>query len=169
NEQKQPVAVVPPPQPQPTPVPVSPAPKTQPATTIASTPRTIERVTVERVVSNGGISEALLNSRLTQLQKTLEDEIHANSVAYSTDTSKIYQALSLSGGGGGGGTTNVTNVTNVNGVTTFVALTDVPNALVAGDILYSDSADHLAALPVGADGMVLKLSGGFPTWAPDLT
>src|SRR5439155_598863 len=84
----------------------------------------------------------------------------------SNDTTKIYQSFSAPGNGGGG---SVTNVTNVNGVDTFIELTDVPSSLAAGDIVYADIANHLAALPAGANGLVLKLAGGFPTWAPDMT
>lgn len=38
-------------------------------------------------------------------------------------------------------------------------------SLVSGDILYSDSAGHLARLPKGTDGRVLQLVGGIPSWA----
>ncbi len=38
-----------------------------------------------------------------------------------------------------------------------------------GDLLYANSATSLARLPAGSNGLVLKLSGGVPTWGTDLT
>jgi hypothetical protein len=38
-----------------------------------------------------------------------------------------------------------------------------------GDILYADGGGNLAALPVGSNNQVLKISGGLPTWGADLT
>ncbi|MBI5469691.1 hypothetical protein HY968_00005, partial [Candidatus Kaiserbacteria bacterium] len=38
-----------------------------------------------------------------------------------------------------------------------------------GDILYSDSSNHLTTLTVGGSGTVLKVAGGVPTWGTDLT
>jgi|GEM_PF-5580843 len=39
----------------------------------------------------------------------------------------------------------------------------------SGDILYADNAGILTALPKGANGQVLKLSGGLPSWGTDIT
>jgi hypothetical protein len=36
---------------------------------------------------------------------------------------------------------------------------------VAGDILYSDSANSLSSLPIGSSNQVLTVSGGLPIWA----
>lgn len=38
-------------------------------------------------------------------------------------------------------------------------------SLVPGDVLYATAADTLARLPIGADGTVLTLASGFPSWA----
>jgi len=38
-----------------------------------------------------------------------------------------------------------------------------------GDILYADAANHLAKLPIGAAGEVLKVAGGVPTWGAGST
>ncbi|HYE23336.1 MAG TPA: helix-turn-helix domain-containing protein, partial [Candidatus Paceibacterota bacterium] len=38
-----------------------------------------------------------------------------------------------------------------------------------GDILYADNAGALTPLPKGANGQVLKLSGGLPSWGSDIT
>lgn len=39
----------------------------------------------------------------------------------------------------------------------------------AGDIIYADVDPKWTVLPKGADGEVLKLVGGFPSWEPDAT
>ncbi|MBU1131173.1 hypothetical protein KJ840_03510, partial [Patescibacteria group bacterium] len=41
------------------------------------------------------------------------------------------------------------------------------SSYAAGDILYAGGADSLTRLAKGADGKVLKLAGGVPTWADD--
>lgn len=44
------------------------------------------------------------------------------------------------------------------------ALETITGAAV-GDIFYLDAEGHLARLPVGTDGQVLKVASGLPSWA----
>jgi hypothetical protein len=167
------------PVPAPTPLPLPPAP--EPKIAVVTSPAPAQQViqpvrsgnitnpirerVIEKVVPSSEVAfTGVTLTQLNDLETRLNAKIHDQSVAYSQDTSKIYQSFSAPSSGGGGG-----SVTNVNGVTTFVALTDVPSSLAAGDILFANIVDHLSALPAGANGMVLKLAGGFPTWAPDMT
>lgn len=38
------------------------------------------------------------------------------------------------------------------------------NTYIAGDILYANTANTLAKLPVGANGTILTISSGLPSW-----
>jgi hypothetical protein len=66
---------------------------------------------------------------------------------------------------------NVTGVTAVN-LPSLTLVTELDEtyggtgltSYVAGDILYASGVNTLAKLPIGANGEVLKLSGGLPTW-----
>lgn len=54
------------------------------------------------------------------------------------------------------------------GAATFLALTDTPNSLSTGSLVYANAPDSLAELPISSNGLVLKLQGGLPVWAFDL-
>jgi hypothetical protein len=43
------------------------------------------------------------------------------------------------------------------------------SSYTAGDILYANSSGNLTKLPIGSDGLVLKVSSGIPSWQADQT
>src|SRR3989344_4649568 len=223
---QEPVRTIPMPKPAaPTPVPVQ---------TVINQP-VIERVVNEvRTVISGGISEALLNSRLNALNQNLMSRMDSLSLASTYHTDTVYNTVaaalqvdnlndihvtdshwtggfitdaSISGGtisgvtigvgnlsgvvgigNGGTGTSSApsygkvllgnaagaydlvaTSSLGISGVSTFLALSDTPDSLVTGDMLYADAADSLGRLGIGSNGQVLKISGGLPVWGTDNT
>ncbi len=130
---------------------------------------------VERVVTQAGVTEELMNSSLEQLGNQLRSE--------------FYTSLNGSNGlpSGGGIVNNVAlsqRIDKLNGVTItnstvngLSGLTDadIPDNITVsnylqlsgynpGDILYADATGTLKTLPIGANGRVLKIAGGVPVW-----
>ncbi len=61
-----------------------------------------------------------------------------------------------------GGTWNGSTIAQSYGGTGFSSYT-------AGDVLYANGSGNLTKLPIGADGLVLKITGGLPDWQADVT
>ncbi len=135
-------------------------------------------------------TDPTLAGRVDQIQGDLNDF----KAFQSRQTDTIYESMSRLGTGGGGSTSggsgSVTSV-NVSGGTTGLDFTGGPvtstgiltlsgildtanggtgsSTYSTGEILYGDSGGSLTGLMPGSNGLVLKLQGGVPTWAADIS
>src|SRR3989344_3657306 len=168
-------------------------PETPASTPIADQPSIIERI-IDRVVPSGsGISEALLNARLADLEQRLLGLIAL--VPPATTAAPVYYISHSSGIGGSGfddiditdstfstgsisdssitsstfeGSATLTNVTATNATST--------NLHVSGSLgfgtetgLLQNASGTVSTLSNGSNGQVLKIVGGTLAWSTDVS
>ena len=106
------------------------------------------------------------------------DIIEVSNGTLTVGASPNIARITTGGGGGGGGVTNIafgtTGLTpaaltsgNVTVAGTLVAANGGTsfNTYATGDVIYASAANTLAKLAAGADGEVLTLAAGVPSWA----
>ena len=106
------------------------------------------------------------------------DIIEVSNGTLTPGASPNIAVIATGGGGGGGGVTNIafgtTGLTpaaltsgNVTVAGTLVAANGGTSfsTYAQGDIIYASAANTLAKLTAGADGQVLTLAAGVPSWA----
>ena len=134
------------------------SPAEAPRQTIINQQPVIERVVeTERVVTQGGITEDELDQRMNALSADMSQKIAGlqgiNTAAFQTTNQAlssvpkpVTDASALTGmlGVGHGGT----------GVDSYAP----------GDLLYASATDTLSVLSVGADGQILTMTSGMPSW-----
>lgn len=105
------------------------------------------------------------------------DIIEVSNGTLAVGSSPNIARITIGGGGGGGvttinfGTTGLTPNTATGGVVTVAGTLVAANGgtsfftYATGDIIYASAANTLAKLAAGADGEVLTLAAGVPSWA----
>ncbi len=141
----------------------TPTTSTAPATTVNNTYPVRERV-VERVVTQSGVTQAMLQDSLQQLANSLRTELYGS----INGLSSVLPAQ----GGVGGAIAISQNISKLSGVS--ISNSTLTNSTIegyvttggytAGDLLYANASGQLVSLGIGSAGQILKVQGGLPSW-----